>query len=180
MLREWKLTDPCENVTVIFARGTNETSLVGSVIGPQFDLALQSALGSKSFTFQGVDYPASEAGFLEGGNTQDALTMANAVNSLASLCPDTAIVMSGYDQGAQLVHLATAMLSPSVQNHVKAIVVFGDPDSGEAFPAALNSLSISFCTQGDQICTGSKVVTPSHFDYALDANAAAIFVAGKV
>lgn len=86
----------CADVTVIFARGTLETAPIGSVVGPPFRTALQSALGSKSLNFIGVDYSASIAGFFEGGDPQGATTMANDVSSTASLCPNTAIVMSGY------------------------------------------------------------------------------------
>lgn len=86
----------CADVTVIFARGTTEAAPIGSVVGPPFQSALQAALGSKSLSFQGVDYPASIAGFLEGGDPNGAATMAKDVTSTASSCPSTKIVMSGY------------------------------------------------------------------------------------
>lgn len=89
----------CADVTVFFARGTSEASPIGSIVGPPFRSALQSALSGRTINFSGVDYPASIAGFLEGGDPQGAATMANSVTSTASACPNTKIVMSGYRWG---------------------------------------------------------------------------------
>lgn len=86
----------CADVSVVFARGTTEPAPIGTIVGPPFQAALQSALGSKTLSFQGVDYAASIAGFLEGGDPQGAATMAQDVTSTANSCPDTKIVMSGY------------------------------------------------------------------------------------
>lgn len=93
----------CAAVTVIFARGTTEIGTVGTYVGPYFKSALDSALGSKSLRFVGLDYPADIAGFLAGGSPQGATTMANFVTSTASSCPNTAIVMSGY-RSASLIN----------------------------------------------------------------------------
>lgn len=86
----------CADVTVVFARGTTEVAPIGSIVGPPFRDALQTAIGGRSLNFVGVDYPATIGGFLEGGDPNGARTMANDVNSFASACPNTAIVMSGY------------------------------------------------------------------------------------
>lgn len=42
-------------------------------------------------------------------------------------CPDTKVVMSGYSQGAQVVHLAAADLPAATMEKVSAVVTFGDP-----------------------------------------------------
>lgn len=86
----------CADVTVYFARGTTETATLGSVVGPPFRSALQSALSGKSLNFIGVDYPADIAGFLAGGSREGATNMANGVTSTANACPNTKIVISGY------------------------------------------------------------------------------------
>lgn len=44
-----------------------------------------------------------------------------------SKCPQSAIVMSGYSQGAQIVHNAADQLGPAGMANVKAVVTFGDP-----------------------------------------------------
>ena len=56
-------------------------------------------MGSRTLTFTGVDYPANVQGFLAGGDNNGAATMASDVNNVASSCPNTEIVMSGYSQG---------------------------------------------------------------------------------
>jgi cutinase len=86
----------CADVTVVFARGTTETPPIGSIVGPPFEAALQSAIGGKSLNFIGVDYAADIAGFLEGGDPDGARTMASDITSIANSCPGTAIVSSGY------------------------------------------------------------------------------------
>lgn len=66
----------CGHVTLIFARGTGEPGNVGSLVGPEFYSALETAVGSASVVFQGVnDYDASIDGYLEGGSTEGASNM---------------------------------------------------------------------------------------------------------
>ncbi|KAF8912246.1 cutA, cutinase A [Gymnopilus junonius] len=170
----------CADVTVIFARGTTELPPIGTIVGPPFELALQSTMGSKTLSFQGVDYAATIAGFLEGGDPQGAANMAQDVISTANSCPDTKIVMSGYSQGGQLVHLAVPQLSSAVQQRVNAIVIFGDPDNGEPFPGNLNSVEKTFCAEGDDICAHGDLVLPPHLSYGADAPAAASFVMSTI
>ncbi|KAG6864064.1 hypothetical protein C0991_000459, partial [Blastosporella zonata] len=86
----------CADVTVYFARGTTEPGTLGTIVGPPFQAALQSALSGKSLNFVGIPYPATIAGFLAGGDQGGATTMANDVTSTASACPNTKIVISGY------------------------------------------------------------------------------------
>ena len=86
----------CADVTVYFARGTGESGTIGTIVGPPFESALRASLGSRSLEFVGIDYPASIAGFLEGGDPGGATTMANSVISKANSCPDAKIVISGY------------------------------------------------------------------------------------
>lgn len=93
----------CADVSVVFARGTLEQEPIGSVVGPPFQSALQTAIGSQTLSFVGVNYPASIAGFLEGGDPNGATTMAADITSTASSCPDTKIVISGY---RSVIHVA--------------------------------------------------------------------------
>jgi len=170
----------CADVTVFFARGTGESGTIGTIVGPPFESALQSALGGKTLDFVGIPYPASIAGFLEGGDPGGAATMANDATASANSCPDTAIVISGYSQGAQVTHLAAGLLSSATRNRVTAAVVFGDPDNGQAFPSPINSHEITFCATGDDICAGGDIITPAHLSYGADAGQAAAFVASQL
>jgi cutinase len=120
-----QLTDgtACRAVTVIYARGTTQAGNVGEANseGPTFFNALASALGGTSrLAIQGVTYPANVVGFLAGGDAAGATTMFNLINQAASRCPSTKIVVSGYSQGAQLVHTATQRLSAANAARVSA------------------------------------------------------------
>lgn len=67
----------CGDVTLIFARGTDEPGNVGALVGPEFYAALEGAVGSgTSVVFQGVDdYDATVTEYLEGGSTTGAADM---------------------------------------------------------------------------------------------------------
>jgi cutinase len=120
-----QLTDgtACREITLIYARGTTQDGNVGSPDseGPTFFNALASRLGGTSrLAIQGVTYPANIAGFLAGGDAAGSTTMFNLINQAASRCPSTKIVVSGYSQGAQLVHTATQRLSAANAARVNA------------------------------------------------------------
>ncbi len=112
----------CKPVTVIFARGTIELGNVGSITGPPFFNALDVVLGAENVAVQGVDYPADILGYLEGGDKGGASTTASLLNQAASECPDTKIVLSGYSQGAQVVHLGEGQVSAEVASRIAAVV----------------------------------------------------------
>ncbi|KAL1866863.1 hypothetical protein Daus18300_006566 [Diaporthe australafricana] len=66
----------CSDVLVIFARGTQEPGNVGALVGPPFFKALEGALGSsRSLAIQGVDYEATVADYLEGGDPEGSQEM---------------------------------------------------------------------------------------------------------
>lgn len=59
----------CADVTIVFARGTNEAGNVGVLVGPEFFDAVAVRLApGKTMAVQGVNYPASIPGFLQGGD----------------------------------------------------------------------------------------------------------------
>ncbi len=70
-----------------------------------------------------------------------------------------------HSQGGQLVHLSVAQLSSEIQQKIKAIVIFGDPDNGKVFPGNLNAVEKTFCAAGDDICLGGDLVLPPHLSY---------------
>ena len=102
---------PCRAVTVIFARGTTEQSNVGSLVGPPFFQALANEIGASNLAVQGVDYAADIPGFLAGGDVNGSATLASLAVRAEKQCPDTAVVLSGYSQGGQLVHNAAGNLT---------------------------------------------------------------------
>ena len=112
----------CKPVTVIFARGTIELGNVGSITGPPFFNALDDVIGADNIAVQGVAYPANILGYLEGGDPGGAATTASLLEQAASQCPNTQIVLSGYSQGAQEVHLGEAQVSAEVAARIAAVV----------------------------------------------------------
>ena len=113
----------CTALTVIFARGTSEGGNIGSIAGPPMFRQLLSDLGASSLTLQGVNYPANSAGNVNCGAAGGA-QMAAEVNTILARCPNTKIALSGYSQGACVVHNAAS--SQSLDNsQIDAVVLFG-------------------------------------------------------
>ncbi|PSN74559.1 cutinase-domain-containing protein [Corynespora cassiicola Philippines] len=180
-----QLTDgtACRPITVIYARGTTQQGNVGDpqAVGPLFFNQLASRVGGTSqLAIQGVTYPANVAGFLQGGDPAGSTTMTNLISQAASRCPNTKIVLSGYSQGAQLVHNAAQRTSAANAARVAAVVVFGDPKRGQSFGSIASSKILTICHDGDNICEGGIIITPAHTNYQQDAPAAAQFVAARV
>ena len=111
----------CTPLTVIFARGTGESGNIGSVIGQPMYKQLLADLGARSLTLQGVNYPASSAGNANCG-TSGGSEMASLVTQALQACPNTKIVLSGYSQGACVVHNAASRLNAA---DIDAAVLFG-------------------------------------------------------
>lgn len=141
----------CSDVTVLFARGTNEIGAPIGVTGLTFTTALSVLLPGKSVEPIGVNYPAS-VGFINRFQfartvLAGARSMARAADQLAVACPRTRIVLGGYSQGAMVTAYAVnpalpaptpsgrlsaptlASIAPQTVSHVAAIVMFAPPSS---------------------------------------------------
>ncbi|KAF2499055.1 cutinase precursor, partial [Lophium mytilinum] len=166
----------CKAVTIIFARGTLESGNVGSIAGPPFFQALATSIGADQLAVQGVDYPADVAGFLAGGDAAGSKLMAQLVGQAQTQCPDTKVVMSGYSQGGQLVHNAAKRITAAQGAAVSSVVIFGDPDDGQAV-ANVDAAKVDIiCHTGDLICQGQDTILLPHLTYSQDAASAAAFV----
>lgn len=117
----------CADNIIVFARGTTETGNVGAISGPPFFQAMADEVGADNLIVQGVEYPADIPGFLEGGDAEGSQLMADLVTQAVADCPDSKVIMSGYSQGAQLVHNAAELMDASVTAQVAGTVLFGDP-----------------------------------------------------
>lgn len=165
--------DPCPEVQVVFARGTDDPPGLGPT-GQAFVDSLQPRLGAKSFDVYPVDYPAThdwtsagEAGVRDAGAH---------VVSMAHDCPNTKMVLGGYSQGAAVMGFVTSPvvpagidpasvpkpLDPEVANHVSSVVLFALPsDKAMSFfgepPVAIGPLyqakTIQVCAAEDPICS---------------------------
>lgn len=52
---------------------------------------------------------------------------ASYVKQSLTSCPKVPIVMSGWSQGAQVVHKAAHLVGPELMGSVSSVVTFGDP-----------------------------------------------------
>jgi cutinase len=68
-------------------------------------------------------------------------------------------------QGAQVLHNAVAKLTPDVQSHIKAIVVFGDPDKGRPIKGISSSIILTECFANDNVCNGLPLPIGAHNEY---------------
>ncbi|KAL0944833.1 cutinase [Colletotrichum truncatum] len=163
----------CADITVIFARGTTEPGNLGLVTGPPFMDALKERLGGRSLAVQGVQYPATFAGFNRNG-TDGVPSMTAFIDEAVSKCPNTKVVMSGYSQGALVVRSTADSLPIDTMSKVNSVVTFGDPRNPSRITGAGNK-SLIICHENDAVCSGG-FITIDHLTYAEDASGAAQFV----
>src|SRR5258705_3843102 len=91
--------DPCSDIKVIFARGTNDAPGLGNP-GHAFADALSTLVGGRSLTTYAVNYPASYDLLLAVDCAPDPT---NYISALTQQCPSTRIVLGGYSQGPACV-----------------------------------------------------------------------------
>jgi len=173
--------DPCPDVEVVFARGTNEPPGVGG-IGQTFVDTLRSHVGTKSLAVYPVNYPATT----NFPTAVDGITDAGThVESMAARCPKTKMVLGGYSQGAAVMgfvtysqvpdgaHLVQALqpMPPEVADHVATVALFGKP-SGQ-FMSIINeppitigpqyaAKTIDLCVPNDPVCSSSGTPGAHH------------------
>lgn len=114
----------CAPLTVIFARGTTELGNIGGIIGPPLFKQLSKKLDG-NVALQGVKYPATWASLQTGGQSGSD-TLIGLVQQAFEQCPSTKVVLSGYSQGALVIHYALNQAGLDSAK-ISAIVDFGDP-----------------------------------------------------
>jgi len=179
--------DSCPSVEVVFARGTFEAPGVGAT-GQAFVDALNSRLPGKSVDVYGVNYPAS----LDFGRAADGIIDAsNRIETIATSCPATKIVLGGYSQGAAVAGYTTADAVPagfalpdgltgpmpaSIASQISAVVLFGTPTAGilhlldgNAPPITIGqpyaAKTLQLCATGDPICFPGGFDRSAHSSY---------------
>ncbi|OBG96034.1 cutinase [Mycobacterium sp. E3251] len=192
--------EPCPDVEVVFARGTNEPPGVGR-IGQSFVDSLRPRVGGRSLGVYPVDYPATT----DFPRAVDGISDAGAhVEHMAVSCPRTRMVLGGYSQGAAVigfvtesavpegVHLVQALqpMPAEVSKHVAALALFGKPSN--QFMSILNeppvtigppysAKTIELCVPGDPVCSdGGNPVAHRQYVEAGLVDQAADFAAGRV
>jgi Cutinase len=165
--------DPCPDVQVVFARGTDDPPGVGPT-GQAFIDSLRPRVGAKSLDVYPVNYPATHDWTSAG---EDGIRDTGAhVVSMAHACPNTNMVLGGYSQGAAVMGFVTSAavpngidpatvpqpMDPEVANHVSSVVLFALPSDkamnffGEP-PVVIGPLyqakTIKVCATEDPICS---------------------------
>ena len=157
--------DDCPDAEVIFARGTDEPDGMG-IVGDALVASLRRQNPSLNIRTYPVDYSAGKLQLDGRGGAKDAVSR---VESTASSCPDTKIVLGGYSQGATVIDLVAGVpvggvplglgksLAAEYADNVAAVVTFGNVigrggDSVATRSALLGSKAMDFCNPGDPIC----------------------------
>jgi cutinase len=187
--------DPCPDIEVVFARGTNDAPGLGNP-GQAFADALRSQVGGRTLTTYAVNYPANYDFLAAADGASDA---ANRISQMAVACPSTRIVLGGYSQGAAVVDMLAGIpplgnkigevgsappLASSLVPNVAAVAVFGNPATKFGNPitsSVFGGRSIDLCKDGDPICSRGR--NPfAHSDYVSSGltNQAANYVAGII
>ena len=169
----------CKPVTVIFARGTGNVGNVGDDVGPCFFKSLENIVGQGNVAVQGINnYQATITEYLKGGSVSGAQNIQTTLALAMQNCPKTSIVLSGFSQGAMIMHLAAKrFIPPAVMKSVAAVVLFGDPKNGTAMSGIDSRKVATFCNDGDAICAGSDIVLAPHHSYEANSDSAASIVA---
>lgn len=184
--------DSCADVEVVFARGTAEPVGVGRV-GQGFVDSLRNDLPGKKIDVYAVNYPASYD-FLKA--TEGAADASARVQSIAATCPNTAIVLGGYSQGAAVVDAITsppgslfgfaAPMPDPIADHVAAVAVFGNPSNkiGQPLPQLsplYGAKAVDLCNGADPVCSpGDDRAAHSLYVQAGLTDQAAAFAADRV
>ena len=134
---------------------------------------------------QGVEYPADLLDNLKSGgcDPEDAKNMAALITQAATDCPESQLVVSGFSQGAAMVHRSVEQLSESVAARIAAGVTYGDTQNAQddgRIPGLPANKTHIICHDGDLVCEGTLIVTDAHDGYENDAPEAVEFIVSKL
>ena len=151
----------CPSTELVFARGTGESSPLGSV-----GEAFSASLGLPAY---GVEYPASMS-----FNDSVLAGVGDVVRHIAA-CPGTRFVLAGFSQGASVaswilsdvvpdgVETDLRPLNAAEASRIRAVVLFAPPSSSFSgllgVPVAevggrFEGKTLTLCADGDPVCSG--------------------------
>jgi cutinase len=171
---------PCPDVSVVFARGTDEAPGLGDV-GQAFVGQLRDKTG-RDIAASPVNYPAHQ------DVAPGVSDMTAQINAIIANCPNTKIVVGGYSLGAAVTNDAlNHTVSPDAAAHIAAVVLFGNASRLLNIPLgpgpAYDGKSIDVCNPGDPICSGGPTAL-SHLQLAYlltgGIGSAVDFTAGRI
>jgi cutinase-like protein len=165
----------CPDAEVVFARGRQEPPGVGAV-GDALVASLRSKVGV-SVGVYGVNWPADLSA------ASGASDMTAHVQSMATSCPNTRMVLGGYSLGATAADLAIRAMPPGMNQHIAAVALFGNGARRLGPAPAFAGKTIDQCADGDPVC-GRGLNWPSHLQPSYLGSGlveqAASFIAGKL
>ncbi|KUI28335.1 cutinase [Mycobacterium sp. IS-1742] len=180
----------CPDVEIVFARGSGEAPGVGGV-GQSFVDAVRAQAGPRTVNVYSVNYAASNnfdaRDDLARTVVEGIRDAGSRVQTIATTCPDTDIVLGGFSQGAVVAGFVTSSTVPDavpaayrnavpqplaaeVAEHVSAVTLFGLPSpqwlgTFGAPPVVIGPLyepkTLQLCAEGDTICNGAPGGQPS-------------------
>lgn len=133
-----------------------------------------------------MPYSAATLGNLYPGGSypNDTAVYVDLVNEAAVACPTSALVVTGYSQGAALVVNTLQILNDTVKDRITAAVCFGDTQQyqdGGVIPNFDTSKTALYCNEGDVICeAGTLIVTTAHSNYTNYVPDASTFIQSKL
>jgi hypothetical protein len=197
---------PCPDIEVVFARGTNEPPGLGWV-GQAFVDSLRAQAGPRTVGVYAVNYPASG----DFGSPDFPRTVADGIRDaifrvqfMSTECPNTRMVLGGYSQGAVVAEFVPAQaipngvaasseptpLPPEAAGHVAAVALFGKPNGQflqkygappVVIEPPLADKVVALCALGDPVC-GEGGDDAAHGLYVVNGqvNEGAAFAASRL
>jgi cutinase len=156
----------CDDVELVFARGTGEPQGLG-IVGRPLAQALTAGLRGQSVGSFAVVYDAASNQRSAGPG---ATNMTEHIEQVAAKCPQTEFVIGGYSQGATVTDIAIGIrgvgtagkaIPANLRDRVAAVVVFGNPlgirrqTIAQASPE-FGDRAVEFCNTGDPVCGGGN------------------------
>ena len=150
---------PCYPYELIICRGSTEPSPLGSSLGPNTKTAIEEILGD-SILVIGLIYPATFE--LPDSPETGVRNLVTRIEARAKQCPDMKFGLTGYSQGADVIHHSLQQLE-GLQDRIAAMAMFGDPLTTVGFPPAYEGRVHNVCDNGDRACGGDG--TLGHLTY---------------
>ncbi|KAL1957820.1 hypothetical protein VTO42DRAFT_5538 [Malbranchea cinnamomea] len=145
---------PCYPYELIICRATTEPSPLGAQLGPRTKDTIEAILG-ESILVVGLIYPAS-FDIPESPET-GIRNLVTRIRSRAEQCPDIKFALTGYSQGADVIHHSLQQLA-ELQDRIAAIAMFGDPLTSVGFPPAYEGRVYNTCNSRDRACGGRGTI----------------------
>jgi cutinase len=175
----------CKDVLFAFTRGSTEIGNMGTVIGPPLSDGLKKEFGKDKVATEGIPYAAALGTNALPGGTDAASKnlLKKTLQDMASKCPDSVIVSSGYSQGAAVNHRAIEDLDQNVKDQIAGVVTWGDTQKlqdRDQIPNFPKDKLLIVCQPGDAVCLGTLSVLPAHLTYGTRANEGIKFLSDKI